>query len=149
VVNLPLKISLLFLLSHAPNCFSQSKMVPKFQKKKKECMFTLHVSWLSISIRLLWSAVKVRGAGMQLNRKPTEMELCFFVAWIGTFHWRIACGLDITYSKGHREASFHPSVSSSICSFIRSSIRPVMVCLLRRVGKRVEYRRDTAENNIY
>jgi len=46
-----------------------------------------------------------------------------------------------TYSKGRREASFHPSVPSSIHSSVGSSIRPVMVCLLRRGGERVEYRR--------
>jgi len=43
----------------------------------------------------------------------------------------------ITYSKGHREASFHPSVSSFILLSIRSSICPVMVCLLWRGGERV------------
>jgi len=41
-------------------------------------------------------------------------------------------GFSITYSKGCCEASFHPSFPSSI--------RPVMVYLLRRGGERVEYR---------
>jgi len=36
----------------------------------------------------------------------------------------------ITYSKGRHEASFHPSVPSSIRPFVWSSICPVMVCLL-------------------
>ncbi len=52
-------------------------------------------------------------------------------------------------SKGRHEVSFHPSVPSLIRSSVRSSIRPVMVCLLRRGGERVEYRRGAAENNIY
>jgi hypothetical protein len=34
----------------------------------------------------------------------------------------------ITYSKGHPETSFHPSVLSSICPLVWSSIHPVMVC---------------------
>jgi len=49
----------------------------------------------------------------------------------------------ITYSKGHRETSFHPFVLSSICPSVWSSIHLIMVCLLRRGGERV------AENNIY
>ncbi len=36
----------------------------------------------------------------------------------------------ITYSKGRREASFRPSVPSSIRPSVRSSMGPVMVCLL-------------------
>jgi hypothetical protein len=48
--------------------------------------------------------------------------------------------IQITYSKGCHEASFHPSVLSSI--------RPVMVCLLQRGKERVEYRCGVAENNI-
>jgi hypothetical protein len=54
----------------------------------------------------------------------------------------------ITYSKGRREASFHLSVSSSICSSVQSSICFVMVCLLRRGGERVEYRCGTTEKAI-
>ncbi len=55
----------------------------------------------------------------------------------------------ITYSKGRHEASFHPSILSSIHPSIQSSICPVMVCLLRGGEERVEYRCGAAENNIY
>jgi len=48
--------------------------------------------------------------------------------------------IQITYSKGRHEASFHPSVLSSI--------RPVMVCLLQQGKERVEYRCGVEENNI-
>ncbi len=54
----------------------------------------------------------------------------------------------ITYSKGRREASFHPSVSSSICPSVWSSIHPIMVCLLRRGGERLEYRLYVTEKAI-
>ncbi len=46
----------------------------------------------------------------------------------------------VTYSKGHRETSFHPSVPSSICPSVWSSICPVMVCLLQRGRERVKFR---------
>ncbi len=52
---------------------------------------------------------------------------------------------NITYSKGRPEASFHPSVSSSIRLIIHPS---VVVCLLQRVEERVEYRHGTAEKAI-
>jgi len=42
----------------------------------------------------------------------------------------------VTCSKGRREASFHPSVLSSI--------HPIMVCLFWQGGERMEYRRDIA-----
>jgi len=53
----------------------------------------------------------------------------------------------ITYSKGRCEASFHPSILSSIRPSIWSFIHPVMICLLRR-GERVEYRWGAAEKAI-
>jgi len=56
---------------------------------------------------------------------------------------------NITYTEGRHEASFHPSVSSSIHPFVQSSICLVMVCLLRRGEERVDYRCSVAENNIY
>jgi hypothetical protein len=56
--------------------------------------------------------------------------------------------LVILYSTGRHEASFHPSVSSSIRPSV-PSIHLVMVCLLRQGGERVEYRCGAAENNIY
>jgi len=52
------------------------------------------------------------------------------------------------YSKGCREASFHPSVPSPIRPSIQSSIHLVMVCLLWQGEKRMEYRRDTTEKAI-
>jgi hypothetical protein len=68
-----------------------------------------------------------------------------------TFTVNVACLIQIciTYSKGRREASFHPSVLSSIRPSVWSSIRLVMVCLLRWGKERVEYRHGAVENNIY
>ncbi len=60
---------------------------------------------------------------------------------LNPFYWCIWLHM---YSKGRHEASFHPFVSSFIRPFVRSSIHPIMVCLLRWGGERVKYRRDAA-----
>jgi hypothetical protein len=55
---------------------------------------------------------------------------------------------NITYSKGCREASFHPSVLSSIRPSVWSSIRPVMVHFFRQGEIKMEYKRGATEKTI-
>jgi len=49
--------------------------------------------------------------------------------------------------SGH-EASFHPSIPSSIRPSIQSSIRLVMVCLFQQGGEKMKYKLDTTKKTI-
>ncbi len=63
-----------------------------------------------------WKCVEMDKVLRSFKTHPTQRSVCN----------------TITSSKGRCEASFHPSVLSSICSSVWSSICLVMVCLFRR-----------------